>query len=187
MNKLRDLISKHGAKKVSDLIGSRLVPDTRVLSYELRANVAKSGFFRPEYSFDVPLSSTTIDFQGQTMSESFLKAIPSRVKNLKGYYEDEHPEGFVRDSSPDFEMDNLRFENGRLVGTVHIVKNGPKASDIIRSMKDGRPRGVSIELKRALVSSDNVILDAENVNGFIITSNPANKDTLFTSRKVNKR
>ena len=183
MNKLRHLVGKYGPEKLSDLIGAKLAPDKRVLSYELRANVAKSGFFKPEYSFDVPLSSTSVDFQGQRMSESFLKSIPTRVDTISGYYEEEHPEGFVRDSQPDFIMDNLRFGGGRLVGTVHVLRDGPNHDLIVKDLKKGLPKGVSIELSKALVAdNDSLVVDAKGVNGFIITSIPANKDTVFKKR-----
>lgn len=178
MSKLKALLSKMGPKELARRVNEKLVPETRVLSYELKANVAKSGFFRPEYSFDVPISSVNVDRDGQRMSESFLEELPSRYSELYGYYENEHPEGFSRGSDPDFLMDSIRYENGKLVGTVHILREGPNHKDIVREFKDGRPRGVSVELKRALVSSDDVILDAESVNGFIITSDPANRDTL---------
>lgn len=179
MSKLKALLKKYNPQELANKISERLVPDTRVVSYELRANVAKSGFFRPEYSFDVPISSVNTDRDGQRMSESFLSDLPNRYSELYGFYDNEHPEGFNRgDATPDFKMDSLRFDNGTLVGTVHILKDSPNYKDVVKSFKDGRPRGVSIELRRALVSADDTILDAEQVNGFIITSNPSNRDTL---------
>lgn len=173
------MLAKKGAKEVASAIMKRLAPDHRVVSYDLRANVAKSGLFRPEYSFDVPISSVNVDRHGQRMSESFLSDVPNRYSELYGYYEDSHPEGFVRgNAAPDFRMDSLRFDGNKLVGTVHILKESPKYRDVLKSFRDGRPRGVSIELKKALVSSEDTIVDAEEINGFIITTNPANRDTL---------
>lgn len=180
MNKLKALLAKKGAKEVAAAIMKRLAPDHRVVSYDLRANVAKNGLFRPEYSFDVPISSVNVDRHGQRMSESFLADLPNRYSEIYGYYEDSHPEGFNRpNATPDFRMDSLRFDGSKLVGTVHILKESPKYRDVLKSFRDGRPRGVSIELKKALVSSEDTIIDAEEINGFIITTNPANRDTLM--------
>lgn len=179
MSRLKELLKNKGPKEVAAAILKRLAPDHRVVSYELRANVAKNGFFKPEYSFDVPISSVNVDRHGQRMSESFLSDIPSRYSELYGYYEDEHPEGFNRpDAQADFRMDSLRFDGNKLIGTVHILKESPKYRDVLKSFRDGRPRGVSIELKKALVSAEDTIIDAEEINGFIITTNPANRDTL---------
>lgn len=185
MSKLKHLVKAYGSARLADLIASKMVPrETRVVSYELRANVAKSGFFKPEYSFDVPISTTTVDSDGQRMSEDFLKSIPNRYDSIDGYYEEEHPEGFKRNYNPDFRMDSIRYDDGRLVGTVHILKDSPRYNEVVKSLRSGEPRGVSIELNRAVVTADeSTILDAEGVNGFIITRTPANKDT-YTKIRV---
>ena len=176
----KKLVSKVGLEQAVKMVKEVIKPKNMTINYELKADIGKSGFFKPNYYFPAVLSTVDVDEQGQSFSSNFLEKVPQYYKEIKGWYGNEHPEGFERDEEPAFFFRDIKYQEGRVLGNVWLNKKHPNFDTILKSMQAAsNRRGLSVEVKNATLGNDFKTIYGGDIVGFIVTDNPANKNATF--------
>ncbi len=145
---------------------------------QIKTVVRKTGFFNPSYIIEVPISSTSIDSDGQKVSLDLLNKLHSTNKiDIDGDINHVKLDGMT-DYNGLFKLIKHDMNGNELTGTLVLNKAHPLSNQFIKLGLLDKIVGVSAEFYGDLITDDNTIIDCDRLGWTVVLDNlsPSNAD-----------
>ena len=174
---LKKLVEKHGVEGAKEFLKKKLKSSKKVEEFVLKAKVNKSGFFKPEYYIDIPITSSNFDSHNQRLDGELLKKL-SKSGEVGGYWSSIHRQ--PKDAF-DFTLKEYWIDGSVLKARAYVNKDSSDYKSVISALRTAPRIGVSVELDDVLMSDDESLIYDATLSGFIVTDNAAvaNLDAIF--------